>query len=99
MSHRIALTLRVRVPGAASYPIGDEIWNVGLAEAIAEEADTIAGQAGAELLKQPNDNCRAALRARVIEEMTEALIAPGDTYAAPDGVHYSLVAQPEPRIL
>ena len=92
MNHSTALILQVHVPGAGSYAIGDEIWHVGLAEAIAQEADTIANLADAELLKAPADVSRDALRARVIREMTDALVDAGDTYTAPDGVRYSLTA-------
>jgi hypothetical protein len=92
MSHSTEFTLRVHVPGAPSYPIGAEIWHVAITEVIAEEADTIANLTGAELLEAPTDDCRDALRARVIQEMTETLVAAGDTYTAPDGVRYSLVA-------
>jgi hypothetical protein len=68
-------------------------------KAIAQEADTIANLAGAELLELPTDFCRDALRARVIAEMTDALVVAGDTYTAPDGVRYSLVADPTERRL
>jgi len=94
MSQLTTLTLRVHVPGAESYPIGDEIWRIPIDEAIAQEADAIAADAGAELLAEPTEACREQLRQRVIEEMTAALIAAGDTYTAPDGVHYSLIATP-----
>ena len=93
MSRLTTLTLQVLVPDATSYAIGDEIWQVGLADAIAEEADTIASLAGAELLEEPGRN---ALRLRVIHEMTDALVAAGDTYTAPDGVAYVLTNQAKP---
>jgi hypothetical protein len=60
MNHPTTLTLRVLVPDAPSYAIGDEIWQVGLADAIAEEADTIVTLAGAQLLEEPTDACRNA---------------------------------------
>jgi hypothetical protein len=96
MSRHTTLTLQVLVPDALAYAIGDEIWQVGLADAIAEEADTIANLAGAELLEEPTDACGNALRLRVIQEMTEALVASGDTYTAPDGVAYVLTNQAKP---
>jgi hypothetical protein len=93
------LTLHVHLDGAPSYEVGDEIWQVGLADAIGDEADAIAGSAGAELLQSPTTECRDQLRDRVIAEMTAALTEPGDTYTAPDGVSYSLTARPDRRIL
>jgi hypothetical protein len=95
MSRGTTLTLCALVPDAPSYVIGDEIWQVGLADAIAEEADTIANLAGVDLLEEPTDACRNALRIRVIQEMIDALVASGDTYTAPDGVAYTLTSQPE----
>jgi hypothetical protein len=94
MSQHTTLTLRVHVPGAESYPLGDEIWEVAIDEAIAQEADTIAADAGAELLAEPTEACREQLRQRVIEEMTAALVAAGDSYTGPGGVRYSLAAEP-----
>jgi hypothetical protein len=87
------LTLQVRIPGIASYEIGDEIWQQSLAEAIEAEADAIAMAAGAELLPDLSEASRAGLRARVIAEMTDALTVPGDRYTAPDGVLYSLTEE------
>jgi hypothetical protein len=92
MSHSTGLTLRVHVPGADSYELGDEIWQLGIVEAIAEEAEKVAETAGAELLEEPTEACREQLRRRVIDGMTDALVDAGDTYTAPDGVRYSLVA-------
>jgi hypothetical protein len=99
MSQQPTLTLRVHLDGAPSYEVGDEIWQVALAEAISDEADTIAGSAGAELLESPTTECRDQLRDRIIAEMTAALMNPGDTYTAPDAVRYSLTARPDRRIL
>ena len=42
MSPADPLILRVHVPGAEPYEIGDEIWQQSLAEAITAEAHTIA---------------------------------------------------------
>jgi hypothetical protein len=97
MSRPAPLTLRVLVRDAPSYAIGDEIWQVGHADAIATEADTIANLAGAELLEQPTGVCRNALRLRVVQEMTDALVSSGDTYTAPDGVAYELINQAQPE--
>jgi hypothetical protein len=94
MSQQPTLTLRVHLDGAPSYEVGDEIWQVALAEAISD-----AGSAGAELLESPTTECRDQLRDRIIAEMTAALMNPGDTYTAPDAVRYSLTARPDRRIL
>jgi hypothetical protein len=90
MSDNSSLTLRVDLPGAPPREIGDEIWRVDLADAIAEEADAIAYAAGAELLGEPTTACRDRLRDRVLGEMSAALVAAGDTYTAPDGTAYAL---------
>ena len=88
----MSLTLRVNLPGAHSYAVGDEISDeMSLADAIAQEAQTIADGAGAELLFTPGPDSRDRLRRGVIAEMTAALVNPGDTYTAPDGVGYCLI--------
>jgi hypothetical protein len=84
------MILRVHVPGAHDYEIGDEIWQVSLADAIDAEADTIAGNAAAELLEAPDQEHRDALRDRIVVEMTSMLVSIGDRYTAPDGVIYTL---------
>jgi hypothetical protein len=89
------MILRVHVPGAHDYDIGDEIWQEPLADAIAAEAETIAGYIGSDLLESPDRAHRDALRGRIIQEMTSALVSVGDGYQAPDGVRYSLVAEVE----
>jgi hypothetical protein len=83
--------LGVHVPGAYAYDVGDEIWQEPLEDAIRAEAETIADYAASDLLESPDQSNRDALRDRVIVEMTRALVRPGDTYRAPDGVLYSLV--------
>jgi hypothetical protein len=93
MSDNTSLTLRVDLPGAPPREIGDEIWQVDLADAIAEEADAIAYAASAELLGEPTTACQDRLRDRVFAEMSVALLAAGDTYTAPDGTAYALVEQ------
>jgi hypothetical protein len=82
------MILRVHVQGAASYDIGDEIWQESLVDAINAEAETIAGYAGADLLESPDQGHRDALRDRIVHEMTSALVSVGDRYRAPDGVLY-----------
>ncbi|MGH2870603.1 MAG: hypothetical protein ACRDNK_23925 [Solirubrobacteraceae bacterium] len=89
------LILSVHIPGVEPYPIGDEIWQQSLTEAIEAEADTISALASSELLRDPSDASRARLRQRVISEMTQALVNPGDRYQAPDGVRYSLRYAPK----
>ena len=49
-----AMILKVHLQGAASYDVGDEIWQVSLADAIHAEAETIAGYAGSDLLESPS---------------------------------------------
>jgi hypothetical protein len=90
MSRETILSLRVDLSGAPTYEIGDEIWQVGLADAIGDEADRITYAAGTELLEAPTDFCRDQLRGQVIAGMTAALIVTGDTYTAPDGITYTL---------
>jgi hypothetical protein len=85
------MILNVHLPGAHPYDVGDEIWQEPLEDAIGAEAETIAENAGSELLARVDRAHRDALRARVIAEITEALARVGDQYRAPDGVLYSLV--------
>jgi hypothetical protein len=87
------MILNVHVPGAHPYDVGDEIWQEALEDAIRAEAETIAGYAGSELLKSPDQSHRDALRDQVIAEMTRGLAGVGDTYRAPHGVLYSLTGR------
>jgi hypothetical protein len=87
------MILKVHLQGAASYDVGDEIWQQSLAEAIAVEAETIAGYAGADLLESPGQAHRDALRDWIVDGMTSALVSVGDRYRAPDGVLYSLIEE------
>jgi hypothetical protein len=84
------VNLRVHLPGAPEYEIGDEIWQQPLADGIAAEAQTIADHAGPELLRSPDQTHRDALREQIMHDMTRALVGVGDEYQAPDGVRYSL---------
>lgn len=88
------MILKVHLQGAASYDVGDEIWQESLADAIHAEAETIAGYAGSDLLESPDQAHRDALRNRIVKEMTSSLVSVGDSYRAPDGVLYSLIEQP-----
>jgi hypothetical protein len=83
------MILKVHLQRAASYDIGNEIWEESLADAIHAEAETIAGYAGSDLLKSPEQAHRDALRDRIVGKMTSALVRVGDRYRAPDGVLYS----------
>ena len=85
------MILKVHLHGAASYDVGDEIWQEPLAQVIYAEADMIAGYAGSDLLESPDQGHRDALRDRIVKEMTAALVTVGDRYRAPDGVLYSLI--------
>jgi hypothetical protein len=86
------MILTVHDPSAVSYDIGDDIRQVPLALAIGFEADTVA-YADCDLLATPDQAHRDEQRGRIITEMTAALTQVGDTYAAPGGVRYSLVAR------
>ena len=87
------MILKVHLDGAASYDVGDEIWQESLADAIHAEAETIAGYAGSDLLQSSDQAHRNALRDRIVGEMTAALVSVGDRYRAPDGVLYSLIEE------
>ena len=91
------MILTVHVQRAACYDVGDEIWQVSLADAINAEAEMIAGYAGADLLQSPDQTHRNAFRDRIVGEMTSALVSVGDRYRAPDGVLYSLIDDPAPE--
>jgi hypothetical protein len=81
------MILKVHLDGAASYDVGDEIWQVALGDAIRAEAESIVYSAASDLLESgPNQ-----LRDRIVAGMSEALSQGGDTYRAPDGVLYSLI--------
>jgi hypothetical protein len=86
------MILRVRVPGALAYPVGDEIWQQPLAEVIAEQAAVIADDIGGDVLERPQ---RRDLILALIREMTVTLVSTGDRYRSPDGVLYSLVDEPD----
>ena len=90
------MILKVHLEGAASYDVGDEIWQLPLEDAIGAEAETIAGFAGSDQLESPEQAHRDALRDRIVDEMTSALVSVGDRYRAPDGVRYSLIEQSSP---
>jgi hypothetical protein len=81
------MILKAVVDGAASYDVGDEIWQMALSDAIQAEAECIVYSAGSDLLKSGHNQ----LRDRIVAEMSEALCQVGDTYRAPDGVLYSLI--------
>lgn len=85
------MILKVHVDGAASYDVGDEIWQESLADAIHAEAETIASYVGSDLLLSPDQAQRNALRDRIVGEMTAALVSVGDRYRALDGVLCSLI--------
>lgn len=88
------MILKIHVPGALPYDVGDEIWQQPLDEVIAAEAETIAGDASSDLLESPDPAHRSHLREQIVAEMTNALVHIGDSYRAPDGVLYSLIDEP-----
>ena len=87
------MMLNVHLPGAASYDVGDEIWQEPIADAIRTEAEMIADQAGPDLLESVSGD-RGALRDRIVAEMSAALVNVGDSHRAPDGVLYTLTDEP-----
>ena len=86
------MILRVHVPEAMAYPVGDEIWQRPLAEVIAEQAAVIAEDIGGDVLELPQ---RRDLIRALIGEMTLTLVSSGDRYRSADGVLYSLVDEPD----
>ncbi len=84
------MILKVDLDGAASYDVGDEIWQVALGDAIQAEAESIVYSAASDLLESGPDQ----LRERIVAEMTAALCQVGDFYRAPDGIQYSLIEAP-----
>jgi hypothetical protein len=61
------MILKVHLVAAASYDVGDEIWQESLADAIHAEAKTIASCAGSGLLQSSDQARRNALRGRIVE--------------------------------
>jgi hypothetical protein len=70
------MPLRVHAPSCLAYEIGDEIW--ALADAIADQAQIIAEDTGADVLEPPERRARIE---SVIAEMSAALVSVGDRYA------------------
>ncbi len=87
------MILMLHLEGAVAYDVGDEIWQLSLADAIHTEAESIAGDAGSDLLELPDQAHRDALHDRIVDQMTSALVSVGDRYRAPDGVLYALVEE------
>jgi len=83
--------LQIHLPGADPYPIGTELGDLSLADAITEESAVIADAVeSADLLGEPTPEAREQLRDQVILDMTAQLIYPGDRYQSPDGILYTL---------
>lgn len=79
--------LLVNMPGAEPYPIPDR---QALVEAVEAEAATIAMNAGCELLADPGDDEREALRKSTVKLLLSHLWRAGDYATAPDGAIYRL---------
>ena len=77
------MILKVHIHRARPHDIGDEIWQPPLADAIAAEAETIAGYVGSDLLTSPDQARRDAVRDAIISEMTSGLVSVGDKHRAP----------------
>lgn len=77
------MILKVHVPGARCYEVGDEIWHEPLPDAIRAQAQIIAQDAASDPLEPPEQTDREALPDRVIAEMTAALVKVGDSYRRP----------------
>jgi hypothetical protein len=84
------MILKVHLDGAASYDVGDEIWQVALGHAIQAEAESVVYSAAPDLLESGPDR----LRERIVAEMSAALCQVGDFYRGPDGILYSLIEAP-----
>ena len=67
------MILKVHLEGAASYDVGDEIWQVTLSNAIQAEAESIVYSAGSDLLESGDNQ----LRDRIVAEMSGALLQVG----------------------
>jgi hypothetical protein len=83
--------LQIHLPGADAYPIGEELGDLSLGDAITEESAVIADAVDS---ADPHHEWTAEaieqLRDRVILEMTAQLVHPGDRYQSPDGITYTL---------
>jgi hypothetical protein len=88
------MILNVHLPGVRPYEVGDEIWHTPLADAIRAEARAIAESAGASPLGSTSHTDYRGLQDHLVAEMNAALRQVGDTYLSPDGVLYSLAAEP-----
>jgi hypothetical protein len=83
--------LRVHVQGAEPYEIGG--WGINeetLSDAIEAEAETIAQDAGSDLIEENTEACRILLRDEVIKAASRALKKAGDSYRDPTGVLWTL---------
>jgi len=86
-----AMHLQIHLPGADPYPIGNELGDLSLGDAITEESAVIAEAVErADLLNEPTPEAREQLRDIIILEMTAQLVHPGDCYQSPDGILYTL---------
>lgn len=85
------LQLVIHVRETEPYPVECDD---DLREAIESEASTIAADAGSDLLADPGEEEREALRENVVREATAALRVAGDSYRDPTGVHWSLEVAP-----
>jgi hypothetical protein len=86
-----AMHLQIHLPGADPYPIGNELGDLSLGDAITEESAVIVDAVeSADLLDEPTPEAREQLRDRVILDMTAQLVHPGDRYQSPDGILYTL---------
>jgi hypothetical protein len=84
------MILRLHVPEAEPYLIDDD---QDLRKAIETEADAAASEADNRHLATGDEAERDEFRVRVVDEATEALRAPGDSYRDPIGVLWTLEAQ------
>lgn len=87
--------LRIHVREAEPYPIdsmGEEGWQ-SLGEAVGAEADTVASDAGSDLLESPSDEHRAMLREQVFQAAMRDLRATG-MYRDPSGIRWTLENSP-----
>lgn len=82
------MTVYLGVVGFGYEPYNLDLYD--LDDAIRDEADTIALDAGSDLLEEGTEECRQLLRDQLVTDMIRALRGPGDVFRAPDGTRYAI---------
>lgn len=81
------MKLHISHPDAEPYDLGP--YGYTLEEALDAEATTIAQDAGSDLLEDPGEECRDALRQSIVDDALATLTA-DETYTDPTGVRWTL---------